>query len=501
MSEDTAVLLKLVTGGEKDHVKILCADGEVKINTFILGAISAILKDIVKSFEESNVFTGETTYNAFLFEEVKQKDLLLLFQCLFQQVPEFSPSSKLMELVQSCLFSKEKKATLNENQAEPEENMDSTSFKDDHDYLDHDQVKPVVIPIRERAKNTGDAVAIISQDNPIDEQKRSVYKCHLCHVEIYIPPPRVKGIAAKIEKEHLVSVHGFELKQCKLCKARCVDLEKHMAKSHSNFRCPICGYYAPTKKRLEIHLSKHKRIDGIRDEAMMEKVCPNCGKVLPNLKALDNHIRRACAAIDYGESICGECGKKFNHPDKLNAHIKAQHSIHKPQYICNICGKILISTTGLKSHHKAVHEIRELKCKCDICGKPCVDSNALRVHRKTHTEKKAPCPICGMKVRILKNHMDNVHTKDEDKKFQCQDCGKGFMDKIKLEYHRMNMHLKTKPYNCRYGCDISYNDMSNRNSHERKTHGKLFLIAKEEKLKEKIEMLGVDEKTFTNPIM
>ena len=48
MSEESAVLLKLVTGGEKDHVRILCADGEVKINTFILGALAALLKDIVK---------------------------------------------------------------------------------------------------------------------------------------------------------------------------------------------------------------------------------------------------------------------------------------------------------------------------------------------------------------------------------------------------------------------------------------------------------------------
>ena len=273
-----------------------------------------------------------------------------------------------------------------------------------------------------------------------------------------------------------------------------------MAKSHSNYRCPICGYYAPTKKRFEIHLSKHKRIGESRDEAMKEKVCPSCGKVLPNRKALDNHLRRACSGIDYGEPKCGECGKIFKNPYALNGHVKVAHSINRPQYICNICGKILISTTGLKSHHKAVHEIRELKIKCEQCGKHFLNAFGLKKHIRMHEEKKT-CPDCGIKVRGLKAHIDLVHTKDEDKKFQCPDCGKGFMLKRTLESHRINMHLKTKPYNCRYGCDISYNDMSNRNAHEKKTHGKLFATVKEERLKEKIEMLGLENKTFENPII
>ena len=95
----------------------------------------------------------------------------------------------------------------------------------------------------------------------------------------------------------------------------------------------------------------------------------------------------------------------------------------------------------------------------------------------------------------------SVHTKDEEKEFQCDQCDKGFITKKYLERHKISVHLKTKPYNCRYGCVFSYNDMANRNAHERKTHGSLFYNHKEEKLKEKIKMLGVDEKTFANPII
>ena len=95
---------------------------------------------------------------------------------------------------------------------------------------------------------------------------------------------------------------------------------------------------------------------------------------------------------------------------------------------------------------------------------------------KTHQEKKA-CPICGMNVRHLDEHLKFVHTADDKKKFQCQDCGKGFVRKGDIEKHRINVHLKTKtkkPYHCRYGCDSTYNHPTNRNRHENAKHGGIF---------------------------
>ena len=35
----------------------------------------------------------------------------------------------------------------------------------------------------------------------------------------------------------------------------------------------------------------------------------------------------------------------------------------------------------------------------------------------------------------------------------------------------MNVHIKARPYTCRYGCGAAYNDSSNRGHHERKKHG------------------------------
>ena len=68
------------------------------------------------------------------------------------------------------------------------------------------------------------------------------------------------------------------------------------------------------------------------------------------------------------------------------------------------------------------------------------------------------------------------HIPDEQKDFVCnvENCKKGFYIKHLLDKHMMNVHLKLRPYTCRYGCEFAYNDKSNRDAHERKKHGKLF---------------------------
>ena len=93
-------------------------------------------------------------------------------------------------------------------------------------------------------------------------------------------------------------------------------------------------------------------------------------------------------------------------------------------------------------------------------------------------------PANPLFVRILRAAQVKAEVLNYVKtEFQCPDCGKGFWGQKDLESHQMNIHLKLRPYRCRYGCKDSYNDTSNRNSHEKKKHGKLFTTAREEKEK------------------
>ena len=111
---------------------------------------------------------------------------------------------------------------------------------------------------------------------------------------------------------------------------------------------------------------------------------------------------------------------------------------------------------------------------CTQCDKLFASQRVLQKHMKNTHSEKPTCNICGKQVRKIKSHMILVHKSDEEKKYQCSKCGKGFLTQRALDIHDMNVHLKLRPYECRYGCESRYNDPSNRSAHERKTHGKNF---------------------------
>ena len=221
---------------------------------------------------------------------------------------------------------------------------------------------------------------------------------------------------------------------------------------------------------------KQRHIDA---KTYIPKACHIC-RVIPKGKSKDSLIKHLEEHEGgwKGKSRCKICLKSFP-TEEIEEH-QCQ-----PGVVCPICGKLLRTQSQLPKHVESVHGKLNLDDfrPCHICGKDYRSAEMLRVHiKKIHTEKVA-CPHCGALVRNLKTHIAAMHTLDQDKEFQCQDCGKGFDKNEKLEKHRMNVHLKLQPYKCRYECDIAYNDISNRNQHEKKKHGKLFVVVRDEKIK------------------
>ena len=489
MAAETNIMIQLLTGGQSEHVTVVCDNGEIKINAALLVTLYTIFRNLVRGLKESKVI---------LFKGMQEEDLILLFQKLAQQVTEFSIKEQIMKAILSILVTHELDSdsanTSNKHAADQEYQDLDCSMDYPTEIVNYlDEETPVVIKIKKPSSFRG-----------------TFYTCHICGKEIQLTvgctgSKHSRSISRnKIRSQHLSSVHGFKLEKCEFCGMECVEIKKHLEKIHQ--KCPICEKML-IRRNLKKHLKSHQRKENViarkinyQQGGKEKTICPYCNKLYFNMYL---HIRERCENIEYEKEVCKDCGLVFNNKGKLRAHVKQIHR-EKPKsdlWVCNICGKVLTSENALVGHHKRLHEIRELIHKCEKCGKMFGEKSHLKSHlNKTHLEK-TPCPICGVKVRKLQGHMEAVHTKDEDKKFQCQDCGKGFMAKNKLEAHRINMHLKTKPYACRYGCDISYNDDSNRNAHEKKTHGKLFTTVREEKLKEKIESLGLDEKSFTTGIM
>ena len=246
-------------------------------------------------------------------------------------------------------------------------------------------------------------------------------------------------------------------------KAQTISFMKR-GKDEKKFKCLLCNLNFANHERKQDHMKlQHPK----NDEGQIE--CTFCGKMFKDKKLSMHVLRNHTGKENYVN--CSNCKQKF-HKDNLEAHEKSCAT--KEAEVCPVCGKSFLS---LKSHMQLHEKTKSAMISCQLCGKE-LSKDGLRSHMRTH-ETKTPCPECGVIVRNLDQHYRTMHTSDRDKPFPCQDCDRGFLLKGQLEKHRMSVHLKTRPYKCRYGCSNAYNDVSNRNTHEKKTHGGIFKVVTE----------------------
>ena len=244
---------------------------------------------------------------------------------------------------------------------------------------------------------------------------------------------------------------------------------KNSKEPTSKKECFLCGEVIVGLKNFEVHKRDKHRMSA--NSKRLE--CPTCKKMF-SVKIIKSHINSKHSGIK--KMPCKICRKWFTEDD-LKEHSKSCLKEPKEKLVCSICGKSVNSSHLLRAHTLQQHS--GIEETCTICGKVFNTKGNLNKHMGTHQEKK-PCPECGLMIRQMKLHMETVHTPDHLKRYQCNECGKGFHEKANLTKHNMNAHLKTRPYQCRYGCDMRYNDVSNRDSHEKKKHGQLYTTVNRE---------------------
>jgi len=142
--------------------------------------------------------------------------------------------------------------------------------------------------------------------------------------------------------------------------------------------------------------------------------------------------------------------------------------------MCDKCGIAFKDKNRLRDHYSRVHSVPDQECP--NCHGFFTKRQMKNNHEMTCGKEKI-CPQCNKEVKNLEKHMIRKHMPDSEKPHQCSICQKGFSGRKSLRDHTVNVHTKTRPYPCRYGCDIAYNDNSNRNQHEKRKHGKLFTAA------------------------
>ena len=277
------------------------------------------------------------------------------------------------------------------------------------------------------------------------------------HVE-RVPCPECGLMFSKFKLEGHVQTHFDQKLPCDQCGKTFkgpINLRYHKLRTHEGLWTQKDTFSSMNKTQMGL---------------MNDKVC-DCGISFSNLGEKVKHFK----IVHNGYQECPKCKKVVKDTSELRHNCAPYKKTKTPPEICvcKICGKQFTGSGGLFYHMNKEHIAEE--CSCEKCGKRFDNKMSLQSHIRRHCNKELEqCNLCGVQVRHMKAHMHAVHTRDEDKRHCCEFCGKGFLEKRAVEKHKMNVHLKLRPHRCRYGCDIGYNDTSNRNAHEKKIHGGLF---------------------------
>ena len=422
-------------------LEVTCWNGRFQCNGFLFVTIFPGLTKVLH-FENSQYDNP-----SIIVPDVDVNDLHCFFNNIYSESPEFYPGKSLLYLLSwkytsSSITPKHVKNIVQENVKEvikEELDLSENIDTDVNDGIDDSDYPTSNLQPLSPSQSCPVKIGIIKSNQPVRKRHRAT--------------GRPRGRPIKIDK---------------VIKTR--------------FHCDQCSTKSfPSKTKLEAHIKYiHEGVPRPKPEDTKKRQLKECDKICEcgiDFKNQDEKLKHY-RIVHKGRIECPDCERVFK--EHLFASHKCESNKKKEKEggvgICPHCG-ISCKTHGNLHYHKFVaHSTGSFPC--DICGKIYTNVVKLKEHlKKTCKAQMIPCSICGAMLkgqRGIKGHMRSVHMDDKDKRYQCDICGKGFFSQDKLKCHEMSMHIKSRPHRCRYGCDIGYNDISNRNAHEKKTHGERY---------------------------
>lgn len=268
---------------------------------------------------------------------------------------------------------------------------------------------------------------------------------------------------------------------CKLFKTKS-DFYNHRRCKGSVFTCSQCGKKESFEALLIVHMQSHKPHKGLlKDDSEKDKMssqkamkrklkmkCDVCGLVVSSSDSLKIHAFTHTGEKPYKCCVCSDncfcsltslqyhleshlsvchfqckrCDVKFSSRTELARH-QLTHEIK-----CDLCGEIFPNKTSRNYHFRTAHTNDALKCT--QCSSMFGSESDLQRHMLYHnkTGKKEQCPICGLVVVKLKNHMtQHMHRDGEKIMFPCPECPRKYRSKSSLNKH-LNTHTRERSYAC-----------------------------------------------------
>jgi len=283
---------------------------------------------------------------------------------------------------------------------------------------------------------------------------------------VEVEAPRVIKFTKKIElidkvkrkyQFHDRSEKAVKVKtsQCQICDSPRFFSEENLAKHIKNKckgklkeECPFCDF---TFRRGGSNILKHVKLF---HETQAET------------EAYKNFFLEKVSIM----RICSHCGSEY---PKKNHTAHMAHCKGKDLVTCHICGKEV--RANRHKAHVELHQKDEIEV-CPHCGKLFDNKTRLRNHvTRCKLEKGSfKCPECDIVFAFkggrsgLYSHIRKAHR--QEFKYNCDQCGKKFDMRYRLNEHIIAVHDKIKPFICDV-CGFKTAKHTNLNIHRKKSHG------------------------------
>lgn len=223
------------------------------------------------------------------------------------------------------------------------------------------------------------------------------------------------------------------------------------------FACETCGLYF--KKNYPTHLEAHKTFEELCLNYELPK-CEQCRTVFCNDDAMLKHLEWHAEDSDVvvaqeSRGLAFYGGKEFKAPSGT-----AEDVVDENLWRCGHCFAAFWQQSEC-IHHNMILHMEPLVCPIDNLefsgnrGLALFCSHMKNKHQEMFTNLTYPCTYCNHEFATIFEKLSHMKTCDE-KKLECDVCGRKFFDKIKLAHH-----LKIEKGLLRYECSFCFRRCSN----------------------------------------
>ncbi|XP_063983880.1 gastrula zinc finger protein XlCGF57.1-like [Diachasmimorpha longicaudata] len=239
--------------------------------------------------------------------------------------------------------------------------------------------------------------------------------------------------SADVSDHYVVVNEPIEIKEEILDNSRFVFALQ--SPQRKNILCTICGVTISNEKLMSLH-------DKMHEPRLI--TCPTCFREFPSAYDLLTHKQKVHRVFIHQKMkwFCENCERftasvQFLRRHKLCRKIKLQ---------CKYCSLQFFKKTELQIHQKKNHyedvmkDPESEKFECETCGKSYVEKSYYNSHVRKHQAKhegRYTCPTCERKfstAAVLKCHIEVMHEKQP--KYVCDICFKSFCGSRNLQEHR-----------------------------------------------------------------